>query len=124
LRGSAASSFFESQVTAVSHVIRGLWSESLSIFLRIDKAGDHAARVVRLIQHSDPVEIESVRLASQVAKVFHHCISLMVVPGRYLGAPAICRSTAARVGVELFTGDHIAREIKLRARLGCGSVES
>ncbi len=61
------------------HEVCGLRAEPLPIFGRVDEARNHATRVVRLIEHSDPVEKESVRLSSQITKVFHHRVRLMVV---------------------------------------------
>src|SRR5260370_11786939 len=57
-------------------------TESVAIFLRVDEPRDHPAWVVGCVEHLDPLQIESVRLPSQVSEVFHHCISLMIVLGR------------------------------------------
>src|SRR5712692_5798598 len=65
---------------ATANVLR---PEALPILTRVHKAGNHPARVVGLIQHLDPNEISTVRLASQVAKIFHHRVGLMVVLRRH-----------------------------------------
>src|SRR6266852_3316029 len=59
-------------------------SEPVAVFLRGHKARHHPARVVGCIQHLNPLQIESVRLPSQVAKVFHHRVRLMIVLSRSL----------------------------------------
>src|SRR5437773_1712101 len=54
-------------------------SESIAIFLGGHEARHHPTWVVGRIQHRDPLQIEAVRLSPEIAKVFHHRISLMVV---------------------------------------------
>src|SRR5712664_1285547 len=61
-------------------------SESVAILRRIHKARHHPAWVVGCIEHLDPLQIESVRLPSQVSEVFHHRIRLMVILSRDFSA--------------------------------------
>src|SRR5712691_2897086 len=54
--------------------------EPVAILSSINKAFDHAARVRRIrIQHRDPVQIQQIRIASEIAKVLHHHKRLVVV---------------------------------------------
>src|SRR6185503_17778451 len=53
--------------------------EAEAILKRVHEAVDHAAEVTRRVQHLDPICVECVRIASQVAKVLHHHKRLVVV---------------------------------------------
>ena len=64
----------------------GSRSEAEAIFQRIHEAIDHVSRVARRIQFLNPVQIGSIWISAQVAKILHHHKRLIVVLVVDLGA--------------------------------------